>query len=257
MISYAGRTALRTLFLLVCVLVLAPVSSKDASGYVVPPEQLLKFMAENVVGFETLGIAWEQSTGEEETGEAPVLVEVWFRSYDDYSARHREGPAWEGRTGPGAGFLELFCGKRHRTERFLAGKGVDLDTSAYTRLDTTVAYRIGRDMPDDPVILLEKSRFIPLLLRFEPEHGRGREILEIRFQDYRRVGDGWFPHEILYRAASGVTGSYTVLDVRPNEPGPPRVPSVERSKGGEAVTGGESERLERVIRAFEERYGDR
>ena len=61
----------------------------DARGYVVPPEQLLEFMAESVVGFETLGLTWEQSGGTGEPGEAPVTVEVWCRSGGDVLTRPR------------------------------------------------------------------------------------------------------------------------------------------------------------------------
>lgn len=245
----------RPLWVLVCVLVLASGFTKDASGYVVPPEQLLEFMAENVAGFETLGITWECGKGEGEAGQEPITLDIWFRSHEDYSVHHREGPEREGSADPGAWFLELFCGKRHRSERFLMRQGVDLGASVYTRLDGTVAYRIGGEISGAPMLVLEKYRFIPLLLRCDPGHGGG-SIMEIRFKDYRRIGEGWFPHEIFYRGASGVTGSYTVLDVRPNEPAPRGFPPVEESKAGKTVPSGEKGRLERVIKAFEEKYGN-
>ncbi len=234
MIAYVVGAVFRPLGVLVCLFVLATGFSEDASGYVVPPEQLLEFMAENVMGFETLGITWKYSPGGGEMGGEPVTVDVWFRSPADYSVHHREGPDRVRPGGPGAWFLELFCGKSHRSERFLVRQGLDLGTSVYTRLDRTVAYRIGREIPEAPVLLLEKSRFIPLLLRCEPHNGDG--IMEVRFLDYRRVDDGWFPHEILYKSASGVTGAYTVLEVRPNDPAPRAFSTVEGGKSGGVVS---------------------
>ncbi len=255
MTAYEVGAVFRPLWVLVCVFVLASGFSKDASGYVVPPEQLLKFMAENVTGFETLGVTWQYGAGGGEAGQEPVTQDIWFRSNEDYSVHDREGPDRAGSAVPDARFIELFCGKRHRSERFLMRQGVDLDVSVYTRLDGTVAYRIGGEMSGAPLLVLEKSRFIPLLLRCDPDHEAGG-IMEVRFKDYRRVGEGWFPHEIFYRGASGVTGSYTVLDVRPNEPAPRGFSPVDESKAGKTVPGGEKGRLERVIKAFEEKYGN-
>ncbi|MCF8061502.1 MAG: hypothetical protein K9M82_03215 [Deltaproteobacteria bacterium] len=250
MTRHAGRWNARALGWLLWILVLVPVCPKEAEGYVIPPEQLLEFMAENVAGYDTLGLSWEHRSGALEAGEEPAIVNLWYRSPEDVRVEIRNGRYDPNPGAPGAGLLELFCGNRHRIERFLARHGLDLQTSAYTRLDGTVAYRIGRNGPAAPVLLLEKSRFIPLLFRYEPDDGRVGETTEILFREYSRAGDGWFPHEILYRAASGVTGVYKVLDLKKNEPLPAGFSSSARPATGE------EERLERVIRAFEEKYGD-
>ena len=252
------------LWLLVCVQAVPG----PAEGYVVPPEQLLDFMAESVAGFDTLSVTWERSEG---TGgpESPAALkeQIWFR---------RPGEAWIQRTeGNGDGaledlwvdFLELFSGRRAASERFLVRSGVEVVRSAYARVDRTVAYRIGG--AGAPALFLEKSRFLPLALVYEPPDAGVGEVAELRFQEYEKTGEGWFPHEILYTSASGVTGILKVKIVRPNAPfpesgPPPRMQGAGRETTGETAeeasgeTAGEKEpgRLERVIRAFEEKYGD-
>ncbi len=259
MIWCAGRWGLRNMRMVLPVFVLCWVSSAEVQGYVIPPEQLLEFMAENVAGFQTLGLTWEHRSASEEEGEEPVVMDVWFRPPEEVRVAPRgiytEGVPEE----PELAFLSLFSGNQHLIQRFLTWKGVDLGASSYTRLDRVVAYRIGRKSSGTRVLLLEKSRFIPLLLRYEPDHAGAEETTEIRFQEYRRLEDGWFPRRILYRTASGVTGTYRVRDLRRNEPHPSGFSSMERSKEGERASepvSEEEKRLESVIRAFEEKYGD-
>jgi hypothetical protein len=234
-------------------LVLVPAGT---AAYVMPPEQLLEFMAENVAGYDTLGLRWEHRSGAGDPTAEPVTETVWYRSPGEVRVRALDG--WGGAPpgAPGPGFLELFCGDTRRTERYLARHGVDLQTSAYTRLDETVAYRIGRDAPSAPLLLLEKARFTPLLFRYEPDDAAVGESTEILFKEYRRVGEGWFPYEILYRAASGVTGVYEVRELRQNEPLAAAPPPREPPGGAGRVPAEEEERLERVIRAFEAKYGE-
>jgi len=256
MTRQAGRWQPRILGWVLGLLVLVPVGPDPAGGYVIPPEQLLEFMAESVTGYDTLGLRWEHGSGVRGRPKDPVIMNLWYRSPGDVRFENRDGRYDPPPGTPGAGFLELFCGDRDRIERFLARHGLDLQTSSYTRLDGTVAYRIGRVAPSAPVLLLEKSRLIPLLFRYEPDDAAVGETTEILFRDHRRVGEGWFPHEILYRAASGVTGFYEVRDLRKNEPLPSGFPSAAGPEDRETVPEGEEQRLERVIRAFEKKYGD-
>lgn len=256
MTRQAGGRHARVLGWVLWALVLVPAGPDRAAGYVIPPEQLLGFMAENVAGFDTLGLRWEHRPGAEEAPEPPAVVSLWYRSPGDVRVG---APGARPGSRPGApepGFLELFCGSRDRIERFLARRGLDLRTSAYTRLDGTVAYRIGREGPAAPRLLLEKSRFVPLLFQYEPDDAAVGETTEILFRDYRRLGEGWFPHEILYRAGSGVTGSYKVRELRQDGPPPSGLSSAAGPEEKGNAPADEEERLERVIRAFEEKYGD-
>ncbi len=248
MTSSAGNKGPRSLGVVLWLLVWWFLPLPGVEGYVIPPEQLLDFAAEHVVGFESLGLTLEhQSPAEDGTVETEVL-DVWFRppeevrfARDDEFGLRAEGVSLS--------FLSLFCGRRHLLERFLLRRGLDLDTASYTRLDREPVYRVGRKGAGMPVLLLEKSRFVPLLLRYEPDRAGPGERAEIRFEAYERHGEGWFPQRIRYRAGSGVTGSVTVRELRLNVPFSGRAPERTGDTASE-----EKKRLESVIRAFENKY---
>lgn len=222
MMPYRTKAVPLVLCVLMCAVAPATFFPRTAFGYVLPPEQLFRFMGGGVAGFETLGITLERIVGEEGNGNDSTRLDVWFSSPDDVDIRFHGETGGQRLSAGNMDFLELFCGKRHRVERFLSGLGIDVSTSAYTRLERTVAYRIGRDTPSSPVFLLEKSRFVPLLLRYEPGRAAINDIVEVGFDDYRPVGEGLFPHEIRFRALNGEAEVYTVVDIRLNEPAPRR-----------------------------------
>jgi len=238
------------------VLVLGPV--EESAGYVMPPEQVLDYMAKYVLGFETLGVVLEFTREEDEGGEeGPVTKRVWFRPPDRIHVRAGdEGGDVFPWLEPGV--LSLFSGNQRETERFLArsGVGLGLHDSSYDRVEGTVAYRIGSSVGDGPILWVEKQRFLPLLLVFEPPGARVGETARVRFKDYRKIGDGWFPYEIVCRAASGVTRAYTVRDLSVNAPVQDWISAPSERKEPERDQGDrESGRLERVLRTFEEKYG--
>ncbi len=228
----------------------------NAGAYVVPPEQLLDFMAQHVTGFDTLSVTWERTAGTRGTDPDAVMEEtVWF-GYSGGIRVDRDSGVFDGATAdPEFGFLELFSGRRTPVERFLVRSGVDVGMSAHDRVDRESAYRIGREGPGNPALYLEKARFVPLRLVYEPPDAGVGKTAEIHFLAYQKTGRGWFPHEIRYTAASGVTGIFRVKVVRPNAPYSTTGPS----RTGVGVQGAdpeESSRLERVMRAFDEKYGD-
>lgn len=250
MTSCAGSKGPRTLGAVLCLLVLCILALSGAEGYVIPPEQLLDFAAEHVTGFESLGLTLEHRTTFEGGTEETEVLEVWFRPPEEVRCARGDGPVAAAEDIPWP-FLSLFCGKRHLLERFLIRRGLDLDTSSYTRLDQEPVYRIGRKRPGMPALLLEKSRFVPLLLRYEPDRAGPGEWTEIRFEAYERHGEGWFPGRIRYRTAGGVTGALTVRGLRRNEP----LSDWASNRAGETAFE-EEKRLESVIRAFEKKYGN-
>lgn len=256
MMPWVGRFRILLLSGIWAALALGPV--EESAGYVMPPEQILEYMAKHVLGFETLGMVWDRHRGQDEHGgDGQVPKKVWFQPPDTIRVEQGEkgheggGPPWLE-----SGYLALFSGEVQEAERLLARLGVGLHHSAYDRVEGTVAYRIGAPPGEGPALLLEKQRFLPLLLVFEPPGARVGERSRVRFKDYRKIGDGWFPQEIVCRAASGVTRAYTVRNVSVNTP----VPAWDRaSPAGEAPEGDRdgkaSKRLERVLRTFEEQYG--
>jgi hypothetical protein len=78
----------------------------------------------------------------------------------------------------------------------LAGMGIRLDKVALTRDDGTVAYRIGEEGQGTPMLLVEKARFLPLLLTYRIPDESEQTLVTVRFGDYREVGKGWYPYEI-------------------------------------------------------------
>lgn len=237
------------------------------SAYVMPPEQLLEFMSEKVPGCESMEIGWTASSSTLiEEGGGTVEEIVWFRRPNLLRVLRDSGEVrGEDVAGLEAGYLGLFCGDEKEAERLLIRLGVAGTRSSYTRHEGEVAYRIGSDSGGGPTLLLEKKRFLPLLLLFEPRDGKVGGFAKVRFRDYRKVGEGWFPFEILYDGPSGVTGAYTVRQVLFNRPPPERAPkrssldsvSPSEDKGASQGRGeSESDRLKKVIRAFEQKYGE-
>ena len=239
--------------------VLTPVlgPAGESAGYVMPPEQVLEYMAKHVLGFESLGMVLESPREQDENeGEGPVQKKVWFRPPD--TVHVHPGDDGEGGVFPWleSGVLALFCGDSREAERLLARLSVGLHYSAYDRLEGIVVYRIGLPPGDGPLLLVEKKRFIPLLLVFEPPGARVEERARVRFNDYRKIGDGWFPYEIVCHTASGVSRAYTVRDVSVNTPARDWISASPEAK---APVGDRdkkaSGRLERALRTFEEKYG--
>lgn len=236
-------------------LVLGPVGK--SAGYVMPSEQILEYMSKHVLGFETLGLVLEfardQDEGEEE---APVSKRVWFRPPD--SVRVQPGGGREQGVFPWleSGVLSLFSGNTGEAERTLSRMGVGIGRSAYDRLEKTVAYRIGSAPGDGPFLLVEKRSFLPLLLEFEPPGARIGERARVRFRNYQKIGDGWFPYEFVCQAASGVTRIYTVRAVSANASARSWLSVSPEGKARENDRGeGASGRRERVLESFEKKYG--
>jgi len=61
-------------------------------------------------------------------------------------------------------------------------------------LDGVIAYRIGEEGDGNPALFIEKERFLPLLLTFRVPGDR--QLLTVRFEDFRRAAEGWYPHRI-------------------------------------------------------------
>jgi len=228
----------------------------NAEAYVVPPEQLLDFMAQHVTGFDTLSVTWERTDGTRGTERDAVLEEtVWFGYSGGIRVDRDNGVLDEATADPEVGFLELFSGRRTAMERFLVRSGVDVGMSAHDRVERDSVYRIGREGPGNPALYIEKARFVPLRLVYEPPGADVGKTAEICFLAYQKTGKGWFPHEIRYTAESGVTGIFRVKFVQPNAPYSKAGPS-RTGAGVQGADPDESRRLERVMRAFDEKYGD-
>jgi hypothetical protein len=100
---------------------------------------------------------------------------------------------------------------------FLLEMGIELQKVGYTRMAGVIAYRIGDSEGASPMILVEKGRFLPLLVSYRPP-GLGQTLIKAKFLDYRKVEQAWYPFEILYSRAEGITEKCTVRSLRVNRP---------------------------------------
>ena len=141
--------------------------------------------------------------------------------------------------------------------------GIDLEIVAFTRIDGAIAYRIGLKGPDEPKLLIEKKRFVPLLLVYRLPGPLPAKMVTVRFKDYRKQDEAWYPFEIDLSAGDSVREQYKILTFQSNIPvdasllGPFLVrPGMDDStgKGPAGVENPEDERLKRIIKTFEEKY---
>lgn len=241
------------LFFLFC-----PAAAERCSGYIMPAEQLLDFMARSFSGFQTLAVT--QSTLRIQDDQERVFTEqVLTRSPDLFYLKTLD-QRMERPDPPDMSYRQLLMANTgRRIEQLLAGMGIRLDTVSLTRLDGVISYRIGEKRPDGPGLLIEKERFLPLLLIYRPPNALPGDLLTVRFRDYREQDKGWFPFEITCATDGGIEEQYTALTVLSNHPVDsaglrPFNPQPGAGRPGEESLDVNDERLQKVIKAFEEKY---
>ncbi len=228
-------------------------------GYIMPAEQLIDFMTRNFSALKTLVVT--QSTLRIDKDQERVFMEqVLTKSPDLFNLKILDQRV-ERQTQPDLSYRQLLMANpADRIERLLTIMGIRLDIVALTRIDGVIAYRIGEKDPDKPKLLIEKERFLPLLLVYLPSGDTPEDIVTVRFRDYRKQDKEWYPFDITYSTGSGIREQYTILSFQPNaqagssmlrpfetQPGPDQPP-----EGGPSKT--EEERLRNIIKAFEEKY---
>jgi hypothetical protein len=232
-------------------------------GYIMPAEQLIDLMAENFRHFQTLFIV--QSTqkisyGNDETADI-CEDRVWFKAPD----RMHFEPIDKNK-GKVKGFDMSYCqlllanDDTQRLKQLLSDWGVDLSIAGFTRIDGSIAYRIGEKASESPKLFIEKERFLPLHLLYRSQDLPIRDIISVHFRDYQRLDQGWYPYEITVSYGGHVKMVHTIRSIRANEPitvsplyplkfGYPdiEIPAEERNDLDE-------DRLKQIIERFEEKY---
>jgi len=232
-------------------------------AYVLPYEQLIGFMAANFAKFETIVI--RQFTEVENPGDAEkpaAFEEIVTMKAPNLFRTELVGSSAEQTREIDHRYRELLIasGEQGLTE-LLSGMGIDMEKVSFTRIDGLIAYMIGDRDPDSPKILIEKERFLPLLLIYGFSTYYGQDVVRVRFKDYRQVEQGWYPFEITYSAGGQVTERYIIQSLRANVPVSPSYfssPSSLSQPEAPAEEGGslsEEERLRRIIETFEQKYG--
>ena len=94
-------------------------------------------------------------------------------------------------------YRQLFMANdREKIERILQPIGIDLTKTSLTRFNGAIAYRIGGKEPDSPKLIIEKKRFLPLLLIYRIPDKDDTEVITVKFEDYQKKDKGWYPFEI-------------------------------------------------------------
>jgi hypothetical protein len=73
-------------------------------------------------------------------------------------------------------------------------------------------------VPESPILLIEKEKFLPLFLRYRVPANSGERIVTVRFENYKKLEPGWFPYKIIYSAGNDTEEEYFVEDLKINLP---------------------------------------
>ena len=251
---------------------MAWVLPEKGRSYVMPAEQVVGFMAVNFSKIKTLVIT--QSThvvSQNDEGTETVLEErVWLKAPGFLQSEVEDHPAAEGMPGsekttgrlsPDMAFRRLFMGNSGESlMMLLSAMGINLESVGFTRLDGVIAYQIGDRYTGSPKLLIEKERFLPLLISYRMPGDLAQKIVTVRFEDYRKLAKGWYPYQITYSVGKDILERYSVIDLQVNVPIEPSI-FEDRGDGARPVrdfedSQGETDenRLREIIRLLKEKY---
>lgn len=210
------------LCLLTCCFV---ISSDRCLGYILPSSQIISYMVKNSSEFSALIIiqtTWRKDDGNEEEWES-YQEKIWMESSGLFRSQV-QNPSKERLIEPDTSFRSLLMADSDEGVRgLLTRMGINLNAVGLTRVEETVAYRIGSKDPDAPKIIIEKKRFIPLVLTYSfPTHD-GKATITVLFSDYRKIDNGWYPFEMNYFDPRGFRENYVIDTLLANVPIDPAV----------------------------------
>jgi len=186
-------------------------------GYVMPAEQLLTFMADNFSEIQTAIIV--QSTLKTERDNENVFMEqIQLKSPNLFSLKVFDNAARGVRLPDMAYRQLLIANTSSQLQGLLSMMGINLQAVSLTRIDGIIAYRVGQKEDNAPKLLVEKERFLPLLLKYRPDGDISGDIVTVRFQDYRREDAGWFPFHITYSVNDRIMEEYAIQSLQFNVP---------------------------------------
>jgi hypothetical protein len=229
-----------------------------SDAYILPAEQLLQFMAVHFSKFDTFVV--KQAVERESQEGTKAFEETLFMKRPDLLRSQSTETSIDQDGMIDRSYEKLFlAGSRTGLTDLLTEAGVDLGQVSYTRVHGTVAYLIGGRSPDSPRIAVEKERFLPLLFVYPSRLLPGRDLIEVNFLDYRKVGQGWYPFEILYKSSEGLAERlerYKIESIRINVPLQPSIFNTSRPPSGPGKNNAvDEEKLKEIIKSFEQKYG--
>jgi hypothetical protein len=202
----------------------------NGEAYIMPIEQLMGFVAANFSNFETLVVS--QSTRlvdvRSQGPESVFQEKIWLKSPAFYFsesvyASENHGKEEDGHLGsrnsPDRSFRRLLMASDGRTiMEFLSEMGINLGSVTFSRFDGVIVYSIGDTAPESPKLLIEKERFLPLLLSYRLPADSGKRMVTVRFEGYRKMDKGWYPYQIVYSAGHDTEEHYSITELQINVP---------------------------------------
>jgi len=245
-----------------CIASLFAVLCAKGHAYLLPSDQIIEFMAKNFSRLQTLVV--DQSTScedlEDENSAVVFKETISIKSPDLYSRKVLD-QRMEGRSILDQRYRQLLIkNEPERLLELLSAMGVDLKKVSFTRIDGVIAYCIGDRDAASPKILVQKENFLPLLLSYKVRGQSSEERIRVRFKDYREIGSGWYPFEIVSSSRGRIVEKYRVRSIRVNEPLEPSTfkvfaPITEQGSSQEKKqVSPQDENLKELIKTFEEKY---
>ncbi|MBN1849441.1 MAG: hypothetical protein JW932_12740 [Deltaproteobacteria bacterium] len=240
-------------------------SIEEGHGYIMPAEQLIEFMAKQFISFKTLIIIQTtQQTSNWSDGEEDVYEEqIWLKAPDLFYSKPLTGLT-NPRKRPDMTFQRILMANEDTKilQQLFMERGIDMSLVALTRIDGVIAYHIGDKIPESPKILIEKERFLPLLLIYRPHNPSIEDVITVRFKNYQQTDQGWYPFEITVSYGSELKETYIIRSVQVNKPikvealYPLRfgTPPDQIQTQPEGVNDVDEERIKKIIKQFEEKY---
>lgn len=242
-------------------------------AYIMPAEQIMGFMAAKFSKIKTLVITHSTSLiNQDDHGPETVIKEkLWLKAPGFMYSYIEKEPGAEGtgsgleQTGvrliPDMSFRKIFMGNsRTGLKELLYSMGINVESVWYTRLDGVIAYQIGDKYQGGPRLLIEKDRFLPLLISYRLSGDSKRRLVNVRFEKYREIAGAWYPYQITYFLGQDMLERYTIIDLQLNVP---IEPSIFENQGSGARARRDFEysqdaqdekRLKDIIRLLEEKY---
>ncbi len=223
-----GLRNLRLLGTFLLIAALCLVMPRNVEAYVMPAEELAGLMAVNFSRLKTMEITQSVHLLNPQDQELERVFEekIWLKAPDLFHSEVIGGPGLHTATGnemgahPGCAdmsYRRLFMANNSEMIlEFLSEMGINLKAVAFTRFDGVIAYRLGDKGPESPKIVIEKERFLPLLLTYNLEGPSGFRMVNVRFDDYKKIDKGWYPYEIDYSGGNEILEQYLVLSMKVN-----------------------------------------
>jgi hypothetical protein len=150
---------------------------------------------------------------------------------------------------------------RSRLMRTLNDLGVETAISSLGRVEETVVFVLGAHYPDESVtqLAVDKETFLPVrLLLVDGEADGTGQRLDIRYLNWRKIQDSWFPMQVMFYTGEHLVREIRVGDLRLNPSIPSGLMDLEALKASAFVSDAESpqEQKQETVKAVQEAVQD-